>query len=254
MRKSKTKIKNELRVKIIATVVLGIFFALYSYMPALIAFRGRYYAKKHNSSNVLGLSIFRLPVKYHKQEHSLSCEIASLKMALNGVGIEVEEGELIRRLKFDPTPKTKGVWGNPYTGFVGDIDGKMGKTGYGVYWQPIADVGNGYTYSEVIQNASPEELAEHLLKGRPIVWWGFFGRGKKISWQTKEGLNIQAIDGEHARTLVGFAGSKESPEGFFIFDPIYGEMFLKTEELVKNSEPFNNSGVVVYPRDVLFGV
>lgn len=251
MRNQKQK-KLSVVNQIIAVFVLGLILGVYYYAPVFIRMRGEYDAGHHKLSGVLGFSIFRLPVVYHKQEHSLSCEIAALKMALSGVGVDVPENELIQKLRFDPTSRSKGIWGDPYTGFVGDIDGKMGKTGYGVYWQPVADVANNYVYSEVIENASPQILAEHLLEGRPIVWWGYFGRGKKINWQTPVGKKIEAVDGEHARTLVGFAGSKENPEGFFIFDPIYGEMFWTTEELLENSKPFNNSGIVVYPNDSFF--
>ena len=50
----------------------------------------------------------KLDVPYHKQEHSLSCEVASLLMALKYRGIDVTESELIQQLPIsDPGPRSK---------------------------------------------------------------------------------------------------------------------------------------------------
>ena len=72
----------------------------------------------------------KLAVAYHRQEHGLSCEVASLLMALNYKGIEVTENELIRQLPVsDPGPRQKdNTWGDPNLGFVGNIDGIMPNT------------------------------------------------------------------------------------------------------------------------------
>lgn len=212
--------------------------------PKLAYLRGMAQAKAHG--RVAGAMLVRLDVPFYRQEHSLSCEIAALRMALAGVGYIVSESELINLLPFDPTAKGKGVWGDPYIGFVGSIDGKMPQSGYGVYWNPIALVGQNFTHTEVIENASPQDLTKHLLEGRPIVYWGFFGRGKTVSWHTPLGKQIDGVNGEHARTIIGFSGTPENPDGFLLLDPIYGDMFWTTEELFENSKPFNSSGVVVY--------
>src|SRR5262245_9197550 len=67
-----------------------------------------------NRGKITGHSVTALlEVKWHRQEHSLSCEIAALKMALSAQGIEVPESELIGRLRFDVTPRANGVWGDP---------------------------------------------------------------------------------------------------------------------------------------------
>jgi uncharacterized protein YvpB len=217
--------------------------------PKALYLRGRLLAKLTKMPKVNGVSLVKLPAIYHRQEKTLSCEIAALKIALSAHEINVTETELESKLKFDPTLKVNGIWGDPYEGFVGDIDGRMGVTGYGVYWNPIAYVAEHYTRAEILEHASPETLAYHLAEGRSIVWWGYYGRGKKQYWQTPSGKVIQAILGEHARTIIGYYGSKDSPEGFIIMDPIYGEIYWETEKLLQNSAPFNNSGVVVYPKD-----
>ncbi len=203
-----------------------------------------------HTGSITGHSITTLvDAKWHRQENSLSCEIAALKMALSAQGIDIPESELISRLRFDPTPKKNGVWGDPYSGFVGQIDGRMSVTGYGVYWEPINLVANSYTRAEVIE-VTPQILAQHINDGRAVVAWGYFGKGRKMSWKTSDGRTINAINGEHARTVVGFSGDIRNPEGFVVLDPIYGQQYWTTEKLFQNWAPFENKGVVVYPKPV----
>lgn len=114
----------------------------------------------------------QIDIPFHRQEHSLSCEIASLRTALLAYGLDVPESELLRRLPFDRTPKSVGVWGDPNKGFVGNVDGKMFMTGYGVYWDPIASLSQQWKRAEVVRNATPQELAQHILAGRPVIVWG----------------------------------------------------------------------------------
>ncbi|OGE73974.1 MAG: hypothetical protein A3I07_04340 [Candidatus Doudnabacteria bacterium RIFCSPLOWO2_02_FULL_42_9] len=183
----------------------------------------------------------RLDVPFHRQEHSLSCEIAALKMALSAYGLDIPESELIDRMPFGPMNS------DPNEVFVGNIDGRMPTTGYGVYWSPIAKVGNAYLRSEIFQ-ASPATVAEHINAGRPIVMWGYFGRGSRIDWTTPEGKRIPAVMGEHARTIIGFSGDIDAPDGFVVMDPIYGEQFWSTSDLFSNWLPFDKMGVVIYPH------
>lgn len=183
----------------------------------------------------------RLDVPWHRQEHALSCEVAALKMALSAYGLDISESELIAGLPFT------SMRGDPHEAFVGNIDGRMGVTGYGVYWDPIAKIGNAYLRSEVFQ-ASPQLLAQHISEGRPVVSWGYFGRGNKLSWTTPGGREIVGINGEHARTVVGFSGDVNNPSGFVLLDPIYGEEYWETQDLFNNSSPFNHMSVVIYPH------
>ncbi|MBX4191238.1 MAG: C39 family peptidase [Candidatus Doudnabacteria bacterium] len=196
---------------------------------------------------VAGGTLTMVPATYHRQEHALSCEIASLKMALSVYGLDIPEGELIDKLKFDVSTRTKTTWGDPYSGFVGDIDGKMMGDGYGVYWEPIADVADQYLTASVRQ-FNPQILASELADGHPVVSWGYSGRGKKYNWTTSNGKKITAVNGEHARTIVGFTGTIDSPITFIIYDPIYGKITWKTKDLMNNWAPFDNMGVVIYPK------
>ncbi|MDZ4225328.1 MAG: C39 family peptidase [Candidatus Andersenbacteria bacterium] len=141
---------------------------------------------------VLHADSMRLPITFHRQEHSLSCEIATLKMVLGIHGIDVAEAELIAKLPFDLTPRDSGRWGNPNKGFVGNIDGRMLVDGYGVYWDPIARIGAQYAETTVLEDGSPQELAQHVAAGNPVIIWGYYGQRKAYSWLTPDGTPIKA--------------------------------------------------------------
>lgn len=190
-----------------------------------------------------------VPATFHKQEHKLSCEIATLKMALGTYGIDVPETALLTNLPFDPTNKQPGLWGNPDQGFVGDINGKMLITGYGVYWQPIADLATRYAHAKVLKQTSATQVAQHIADGQPVIMWGYIGSGKPYSWQTPQGITISAVDGEHTRLIYGFDGPPASPTYFYLLDPLTGHLKWTAEQLMRNWSVFQHTGVAItHPR------
>jgi uncharacterized protein YvpB len=235
----------------ISILLLFLVIAMVSYVrfrPVITYMSGKISVKLSQIGDVAGNSVYKLNVPWHRQEHALSCEIASLKMALAGAGVNIPESDLVSSLKFDPTRKANGVWGDPYAGFVGDIDGKMMGDGYGVYWKPIADVGLKYRRTEVIENGSLPQLVYHLNQNRPIVVWGYYGRGNVMKWATPEGRQINGVNGEHARVLVGYTGAPTNPESLFLLDPIYGELQWSVSDFMENWRALDNSAVVVYQQ------
>ncbi|MFA6410813.1 MAG: C39 family peptidase [Candidatus Buchananbacteria bacterium] len=191
----------------------------------------------------------KLDVAYHHQQHSLSCEVASLLMALNYKGVKVTEDELIKQLPIsDPGPRSQNnTWGDPDLGFVGDIDGRMPDTGYGVYEKPIYDLALKYRPAKIMVNATLADLIAELANDNPVVVWGVvIGRTKDISWKTPEGKTIKAHLDEHARTLIGFTGQPKNPELIILLDPLYGEVRLKTADFLKNWQLLENRAVVIY--------
>ncbi|MBI4708912.1 MAG: C39 family peptidase [Candidatus Portnoybacteria bacterium] len=188
----------------------------------------------------------KLNYQPHKQAYSLSCEIAALKIALSVQGTDVPESEILKYLPFDKTAKRSGVWGDPYKAFVGNINGQMMVSGYGVYWQPIADIGSRWRRTEVIENGTLEQLVSYLNNGQPVIIWGYIGSGQQTSWITPEGKNINAVYGEHARVLIGYSGSSSDPSGYFVVDPIYGELYWDKNYFMKQWDSLGRAGVVVY--------
>jgi uncharacterized protein YvpB len=216
--------------------------------PAITYVIGKIEAQLRRPGKVANGSVYRLDVPYHRQEHALSCEIASLKMALAWAGINVSESDLISSIPVDNTPRANGVWGNPYQAFVGNIDGKMMQDGYGVYWDPIAKAGLRYRRTEVLRDSSLPELIYHLNQKRAVVVWGYFGRGQRMDWTAPDGGLVRAVNGEHARVLIGYTGSMTQPENLILLDPIYGEMQWPVDQFLGNWSQLENGAVAVYAQ------
>ena len=191
--------------------------------------------------------IVQLPVRFHHQQHALSCEAAALKIALNYQGAQVSEQAIINKLPYDTTPHTNGVWGDPDAGFVGRIDGTMPVDGYGIHCRPLAETARNWKNAEPIENGSVQDLTRHVLAHRPVVVWGFMSGGESITWHTPAGRLVHAAAGEHARVLCGFRGSPEDPDGFYLMDPTCGLAYWPKKLFLINWDSLGRSGVAVYP-------
>src|ERR671936_1481492 len=82
-------------------------------------------------------------VVYSAQTHKLSCEAAALQMALSHEGVNVSQDDVLALIPVDkrsPESDADGMhWGNPFTTFVGDVDGsEVDGSGYGTYFPTIA--------------------------------------------------------------------------------------------------------------------
>ena len=189
----------------------------------------------------------KLNLPFHRQEHALSCEAASLKTALAAFGLDIPEAEVLRALPFERTPRSGAVWGDPEKGFVGNIDGRMLVDGYGVYAGPITKAGLRWRRTEALSGATPQDLTAHLAAGRPVVVWGYVGRGNAVSWLTPEGKRVNAVNGEHTRVVYGFSGPPENPSGLFLIDPVYGHAYWDIDTFMQQWERLGRMAVAVYP-------
>ncbi|MDP3764133.1 MAG: C39 family peptidase [bacterium] len=189
-----------------------------------------------------------LKVPFHKQEHSLSCEVATLKMALSFYNVAVTESELIRDLKFETTESRNefNIWADPDKGFVGNIDGKIPNGGYGVYEQPIIDLALQYRDAKKMENAQLVDVLKEVESGHPVIVWGSIGTGKDISWLTPEGKYIKAVHGEHTRVVIGFSGTPENPKYILLMDPIYGKVTMSKDRFLSNWGLLDNKAIVIY--------
>ena len=187
-----------------------------------------------------------LPVVFDKQDHALSCEVAGLKMLLAYKGVKVSESELIEKIGFDSPPHKNGVWGNPWKAFVGNIDGKMLATGYGVYWRPVARVANEYRKSQGFDFGKISDIVYALDHNNPVMIWGYVGSGQEIHWKTSYGHDIKAVSYEHVFVVVGYNGPAENPRGFHVIDTIHGPQYWSRDLFLAKWNSLDRSGVVVY--------
>lgn len=189
----------------------------------------------------------QLLVKFHHQEHELSCEAAALKIVLDYYGDSVSETEILGRMPVDDTPHINGTWGDPSQGFVGSVDGLMGKTGYGIYWQALSKLASQWRHSEVIEGGALTDLTAHIVQKHPVIVWGYKDSRQSIRWKTKSGQPVMALEGEHTRVVYGFRGKPESPEGIYLMDPTSGPLYWSSQYFLENWNSFGRVGVVLFP-------
>lgn len=157
----------------------------------------------------------QLNVPFRKQEHALSCEMASLRSALETVGVKIAESELLKQLPRDATPKkytsrTAFTWGDPNKGFVGNVDGRMPSTGYGVHAPPVADLASRYAVATRIKSNDADALTRAIDAGHPVIVWSVIGsRPSKTTWKTPEGTVINAAYYEHTLVVSGYKRNAE---------------------------------------------
>ncbi|OGD70080.1 hypothetical protein A3A84_00990 [Candidatus Collierbacteria bacterium RIFCSPLOWO2_01_FULL_50_23] len=187
-----------------------------------------------------------LTVPLYLQQHSLSCEVASLRMALAYRQVMKSEDELLAEIGVDSTPRQGNVWGDPYSAFVGNVNGKQMSTGYGVYWGPIARVAKNYRSASEFSGWSAAQVMNEVKKGNPVIIWTFSKNGTPTFWFTPAGEKIYAVAGEHTVVVVGYVGSAEDPDQVIVNDSLEGKVYWPRATFDKKFAAFTGSGVVVY--------
>ncbi|MFH1894807.1 MAG: C39 family peptidase [Patescibacteria group bacterium] len=184
---------------------------------------------------------------FNWQKYRLSCEAASLKMALSAKGINVSEDEIMEKIGYDPTPHENNIWGDPDSAYVGDIDGKICDTGYGVHWQPLAKAANNWREAEAFSGWDLKKLINEIKLGNPVVMWGTLpvGAPHDYSWYTPQGKYIKTYRETHVRLVVGFMGDPENPTKIIMDDPLSGKLYWETDYFLKNWKAFDRSGVAI---------
>lgn len=191
------------------------------------------------------ITILEIPLDW--QDYSLSCEAASLKMTLAYKGILVSEKEIMQKIGYSNIPRRDNVLGDPYQAYVGDINGKICETGYGVYWGPVAKAAQNWRNSQAFSGWEIEDLIREIELGNPVIFWGVLPTRAltDCSWYTPEGKYIPAFKETHVRVMTGFIDLPQEPSKIIINGPLAGRLYWDTNYFLKNWEVFNNSGVVV---------
>jgi uncharacterized protein YvpB len=154
-----------------------------------------------------------LNVPWYHQAYVLSCESASLRMALASQGIATTDKAVLDIIGADlrgPTWDSAGMhWGDPFATFVGNVNGsEVALTGYGTYYPPIAHAAMvlGGRVLRSGQNILPAELYDAILNGHPAVVWVTYHwvRLARKDYVAYDGKTVTyAGPGEHAVTIVG---------------------------------------------------
>ncbi|WP_284638873.1 C39 family peptidase [Paenibacillus silviterrae] len=172
------------------------------------------------------------PIVRQLPELPSGCEITSLTMLLQFYGLDIGKMELVKEMKRDTTPikwnrdGSIAYWGNPNTGFVGDVTGN--RKGFGIYHTALFETLKMHVPTAVDLTRKPfSELENQLLKGIPVVAWttiNYQVPDKWVTWDTPIGP-IETTFMEHAVLLVGF-----DDQFVYVNDPFSGKSKHKLDK------------------------
>ncbi len=162
-------------------------------------------------------SAFTISMPVYRQVMNLDCEAAAVQMALASLGHQYTQLALFAEENADPRPPVMNPdgsvkhWGNPYVGFVGNVNGSdLAPTGYGVYYPVILAVARshgapGATGGEGLSQAG---VYAALKVGRPVMVWVETGWERVAypligTWTAWDGRPIHYSLIEHTVTLSG---------------------------------------------------
>jgi uncharacterized protein YvpB len=223
-------------------------------MRAVSASAGRIVARMSSAKPPIIARAFLFNVPFHRQEHALSCEVASLQTALAGIGVSVPEWDLWLALPKDQTQKRSTgagiVWGDPSEGFVGNVDGRMPATGYGVFIDPLSEVANLYASTSRIRVDDTHAIDAALSARHPIIAWMVIGAlpPKAYVWKTSNGKSITAPALEHTAVIVGYRGTADNIEGVYVVDPLTSLRYEPWSDFLARTVPFGYVGLEVGRR------
>jgi uncharacterized protein YvpB len=173
-----------------------------------------------------GVVTFNVPV--HAQTMNLDCETAALQMGLEALGHYYSQSALFalepqdtRAPVLDPNNRKRVLqWGNPYTSFVGNVNGSdLGPTGYGIYYPVILSIArsHGAPSSTGGEGVSAAQVYAALAKGRPVLVWVETGwenaraagyTGVWTSWPDTGSKKVSYSLIEHVVTLSGASATQ----------------------------------------------
>lgn len=166
-----------------------------------------------------------LSIPFHYQRHTLTCEMAALRMAAEYLGQELSEEALLRLMPVDERqPRDEDgivVWTDPNRAFPGNYRGwqlyreglreyperaERGQWGYGVHAPVIAEVAVRIGLAAEVFDR-PSAVYTAIDRRRvPIVIVPDGGREDAVlwSWYTPQGHRVDVMNAEHSVVVRGY--------------------------------------------------
>ncbi|NQX57558.1 C39 family peptidase [Paenibacillus qinlingensis] len=173
-----------------------------------------------------------VPVVQQLPELPAGCEITSLTMLLQYYGVNKMKMDLVGEMPTDMTPAKLDAsgnityWGNPNSGFVGDVTRK--KRGFGIYAAGLFPLMQNYIPQAINLTGEAFELYEgQVAHGIPVIVWTTIDYNlpyKWVTWDTPIGP-LKTTYSEHAVVLVGF-----DETNVYLNDPLSGEKQVKVNK------------------------
>ena len=202
------------------------------------------------------------------QDKNLDCEAAALAAAFVARKVAVNTGTSnLQNWIFNQLPDDHRnaivaggniTWGDPYVDFVGNVNGHEGFApgdGYGVYYQPIANIVTKVGHTEVAKTGwTTASIEAELEAGNPVVVWIDFrslasGAGYSTStWTGFDGRKVPYTLHEHAVTVLGtYPGHSVT-----LLDVYSGNQYTYSEsQFTHMLSTFHGMGVAVGPSVVV---
>jgi uncharacterized protein YvpB len=191
-----------------------------------------------------------LAVPWYRQAFGLSCEEASLRMALAHQGVTTTDTAILDIIGTDQRPAyyQDGVlhWANPYRTFVGNPNGsEVALTGYGTYYPTIARaaVALGGHVVRSGEGIAAAALYDAILAGHPAVVWITY------RWVSAARHDYVAFDGQH----IPYAGPVEhavtaagvTPTSVLINDPLLGADWIPKATFEASYATYGDMAVIL---------
>jgi uncharacterized protein YvpB len=190
-----------------------------------------------------------IPVPIYRQSRNLNCETAAMQMGLAYYGhyysqdslFAYENADLRRAQRINGTLH----WGDPYTNFVGDVNGsESALTGYGVYYPVILAIARSHGVPNAYggEGFSPATIYAELAAGHPVQIWieARWSRPAVRTWIAWDGRTIRYSLAEHSVMLTGVSGTSVR-----VNDDQFGSQYWVSKWTFETSwRDFNNMAVI----------
>jgi uncharacterized protein YvpB len=190
-----------------------------------------------------------IPVPIYRQTRNLNCETAAMQMGLAYYGHYYSQDSLFANENPDlrPAQLINGVWhwGDPYTNFVGNVNGsETNMTGYGVYYPVILSIARSHGVPNAYggEGFSPAAVYNELAAGHPVQIWieAQWSRPAVGTWIAWDGRSIRYSLAEHSVILTGV-----SPTMVRVNDDQFGSQYWVSKWTFERSwRDFNNMAVI----------
>lgn len=184
---------------------------------------------------------------YHQfPDYPTGCESVALYILLKYYNINVQVEDIVNNLKKGSLPYQNNnqiIGGNPETEFIGD---PRTNYSYGVYNQPIADVGQKYKSNIISKtNFDFNKVLNLVNNNHPVIAWTTINLSNpyiSTTWTyPKNQTTIKWISGEHAVVIFGTTATQ-----VIVSDPYTGTIRYFDKELFKLRYNYLGRRVVYY--------
>ena len=204
-----------------------------------------------------------LDVPLGKQVYNLSCEAATLQMALKYYGIEASQDQLLADFGISQpmvmqSVNDKIIWGDPDEGFVGDVRGTFTGTrdgvtslrfgtGLGINNGPVAKAARKYKpASQEIDGATIDQVKLALVNKNPVMMWHRRDDIHQESMEvyTRSGKKV-VFQQYHVNLITGYKTNPDGTVTYILNDPYFGRFELSETDLVRWWSRYDKQIVIV---------